>query len=103
MSKKPYVSPSFSYVPLEETLEILPKKKKLLRGIPKEKQFQENRIALTTEAVAVLVNNGNSVVVEHGAGEGSFYHAADYSEAGAHIAYDREEVFKANTIIKSAP
>ncbi|MCB0697733.1 MAG: alanine dehydrogenase [Chitinophagaceae bacterium] len=103
MSKKPYVSPSFSYVPLEETLEILPKKRKLFIGIPKETSFQENRIALTPEAVSVLVNNGHRVIVEHNAGVGSFYLDADYSEAGAHIAYEREEVFKANTIIKSAP
>lgn len=103
MSKKPYISPSFSYVPLEETLEILPKKQKLFIGIPKETSFQENRIALTPEAVSVLVNNGNRVMVEHNAGVGSFYFDTDYSEAGAHIAYEREEVFKANTIIKSAP
>lgn len=103
MSKKPYISPSFSYVPLEETLEVLPKKQKLFIGIPKETSFQENRIALTPEAVSVLVNNGNRVVVEHNAGVGSFYFDTDYSEAGAQIAYEREEVYKANTIIKSAP
>lgn len=103
MSKKPYISPSFSYVPLEETLEIIPKKKKLFIGIPKETAFQENRIALTPEAVSVLVNNGHRVVVEHNAGVGSFYFDTDYSEAGAHIVYEREEVFKATTIIKSAP
>src|SRR5690606_15842834 len=103
MSKKPYISPSFSYVPLEETLEILPKKRKLFIGIPKETSFQENRIALTPEAVSVLVNNGHRVIVEHNAGVGSFYFDTDYSEAGAHIAYEREEVYKANNIIKSAP
>lgn len=103
MSKKPYISPSFSYVPLEETLEIIPKKKKLFIGMPKETSFQENRIALTPEAVSVLVNNGHNVIVEHNAGVGSFYFDTDYSEAGAHIVYEREEVFKANTIIKSAP
>lgn len=102
-SKKPYISPSFSYVPLEETLEVIPKKKKLFIGIPKETSFQENRIALTPEAVSVLVNNGHTVMVEHNAGEGSFYFDTDYSEAGAHICYEREEVYKANTIIKSAP
>lgn len=103
MSSKPYISPSFSYVPLEETLEITPKRKKLFLGIPKETSFQENRIALTPEAVSVLVNNGHKVMVEHNAGVGSFYFDTDYSEAGAHIVYEREEVFKANTIIKSAP
>jgi len=103
MSKKPYISPSFSYVPLEETLEILPKKKDLFIGIPKETSFNENRIALTPEAVSVLVNNGHQVVVEHNAGEGSSYFDSDYSEAGARIAYDKADVYKATTIIKSAP
>lgn len=103
MSKRPYISPSFSYVPLEETLEILPKKKKIFIGIPKETAFQENRIALTPEAVAVLVNDGHEVLVEHNAGEGSFYFDSDYSEAGARIVYDKKELYKATTIIKSAP
>lgn len=103
MSKRPYISPSFSYVPLEETLEIQPKKKQLFIGIPKETSFQENRIALTPEAVSVLVNNGHEVAVEHNAGEGSFYFDSDYSEAGARIIYDKAELYKAATIIKSAP
>jgi alanine dehydrogenase len=100
---KPFVAPSFSYVPLEETLEILPKKKKLFIGIPKETSFDENRVALTPQAVAVLVNNGHDVVIETNAGEGAFYFDTDYSEAGARIAYDKTEVFKATTIIKAAP
>lgn len=100
---KPFVAPSFSYVPLEETLEIIPKKKKLFIGIPKETSFDENRVALTPEAVAVLVNNGHEVVVESNAGEGAFYLDSDYSEAGARIAYDKADVYKAATIIKSAP
>src|ERR1044072_1382911 len=103
MTKKPYISPSFSYVPLEETLEILPKKKQLFIGIPKETSFQENRVALTPEAVSVLVNNGHDVAVEHCAGDGSFYFDSDYSEAGARIVYDKVELYKATTIIKSAP
>jgi len=103
MIKKPYISPSFSYVPLEETLEILPKKSELFIGIPKESSFQENRVALTPEAVSVLVNNGHEVVVEHNAGEGSFYFDSDYSEAGARIVYEKSQVYKATTIIKSAP
>lgn len=103
MSKRPYISPSFSYVPLEEALEIQPKKKQLFIGIPKETSFQENRVALTPEAVSVLVNSGHDVAVEHNAGEGSFYFDSDYSEAGARIVYDKAELYKATTIIKSAP
>jgi alanine dehydrogenase len=100
---KPYISPSFSYVPLEETLEILPKKKDLFIGIPKETSFQENRVALTPESVSVLVSNGHDVVVEHAAGEGAFYFDTDYSEAGARIVYEKSELYRATTIIKSAP
>jgi alanine dehydrogenase len=103
MSKRPIISPSFSYVPLEETLEIIPKRKQLFIGIPKETAFQENRIPLTPEAVSVLVNNGHEVVVEHNAGEGSFYFDSDYSEVGARVVYDKAEIYKATTIIKSAP
>jgi alanine dehydrogenase len=103
MAQKAFVSPSFSYIPLEETLEILPKRKKLFVGIPKESSFQENRVALTPESVSVLINNGHEVVVESNAGEGSFYFDSDYSEAGARIAYNKSEVYKASTIIKSAP
>ncbi len=101
--KKPFISPSFSYVPLEETLEMLPRKKRLFIGLPKETLFQENRVALTPEAVSVLVNSGHDVAVEHNAGEGSFYFDTDYSEAGARIVYDKQELYKAMAIIKSAP
>lgn len=100
---KPIIAPSFSYVPLEETLEIIPKKKKLFIGIPKETSFDENRVALTPDAVALLVNNGHEVVVESNAGIGAFYTDSDYSEAGAQIAQDKNDVFKAHMIIKSAP
>lgn len=103
MTKKPYISPSFSYVPLEETLQVAPKKKQLFIGIPKETSYNENRVALTPEAVSVLVNNGHDVAVEHCAGDGSFYFDSDYSEAGARIVYDKAELYKATTIIKSAP
>jgi alanine dehydrogenase len=97
------ITSGFSYIPLEETLEITPSQKSIFIGIPKESSFQENRIALTPDAVAVLVNNGNKIVVEHNAGEYSSYSNNDYSEAGAVISYDKSEVFKADMIIKSAP
>lgn len=100
---KPFVAPSFSYVPLEETLEIIPKKKKLFIGIPKETSFDENRVPLSPEAVSVLANNGHEIIVESNAGEGAFYFDSDYSEAGARIAYSKSEVYKATTIIKAAP
>ena len=102
-SSKPFVSPSFSYETLEETLDVKPKGVELFIGIPKETSFQENRIALTPEAVSVLVANGHRVVMEAGSGEGASYTDNDYSEAGAKIVQSKEEVFKCDIIVKSAP
>jgi len=75
----------------------------LLIGMPKETDFQENRIALTPDAVGVLASNGHRVVVEHNAGEGAHYSDKDYSEAGASIVYDKKQVYECGIIIKSAP
>lgn len=72
-------------------------------GIPKEIAFQENRVSLTPDAVAVLINNGHSVIVEHNAGDAAHFRDAEYSEAGARIVYSREDVFKAPVLVKSAP
>lgn len=102
-SSKPIVSASFSYETLEETLDIKAKGAQLQIGIPKEQMFQENRVALTPDAVSVLVNNGHRVVIEYLAGEGSHFTDKDFSEAGAKIAYDRKEVYQCDMLIKSAP
>ena len=102
-SSKPFVSPSFTYETLEETLDIKPKGAELLIGIPRENSFNENRIALTPEAVGVMIANGHQVVVETKAGDGASYTDNDYSEAGAKIAYDKKEVFECDILVKSAP
>ena len=88
----------------EETLEKIPKKGHLSIGIPKEVSFQENRIALVPESVALLVNNGHHVIVESNAGKISNFQDHDYSEAGAQIAFSPEEVYKnSDLILKVAP
>ncbi len=102
-TSKPFVSPSFTYETLEETLDVKPHGTELLIGIPKETSFSENRIALTPEAVGVMVANGHRVIVETKAGEGASYSDTDYSEAGAKIAYDKKEVFECDVLVKSAP
>lgn len=102
-TSKPFVSPSFTYETLEETLDVKPKGAELLIGIPKENSFNENRIALTPEAVGVMIANGHRVVVETGAGDGASYTDKDYSDAGAKIAHDKKEVFECDILVKSAP
>ena len=102
-SSKPSISPSLLYEAMEETLDIKTPGAKLHIGIPKEIAFQENRIALTPDAVGVLVANGNMVTIEHNAGERSHYSDRDYSEAGAQIVYDRSAVYQCPILVKSAP
>jgi alanine dehydrogenase len=90
-------------MPQEAMLEVSRKKGKLYIGIPKETSFQENRIPLAPEAVALLVNNGHQVIVETNAGKGANFQDNDFSEAGAEIAYTTAEVYKADIILKIAP
>ncbi|GAB3014638.1 alanine dehydrogenase [Niabella terrae] len=103
MSKKPLISTSFNYETLEETLDIKTKGGGMSIGIPREIAFQENRVALTPDAVSVLVSNGHQVTLEHNAGDAAHFRDKDYSDAGARIVYSREEVFKAPILVKSAP
>jgi alanine dehydrogenase len=100
---KPFVSPSLTYETLEETLDVKPRREALYIGIPKEDSFNENRIALTPDAVSVIIANGHEVCIETNAGEGANYTDNDYSEAGAKICYDKAQVFEADIIVKSAP
>ena len=90
-------------LPQEEMLEVGTRKSSLYIGIPREISFQENRVVLVPDAVAVLVNNGHRLVVETNAGKASNFSDNDYSEAGAQIAHSAEEVYKADIIIKVAP
>jgi len=90
-------------IPKEEKLEVYKKNKKFLIGIPKENSFEEKRLCLTPDAVHALVGAGHRVIMENGAGEGSFYTDLQYSEAGAEMTQDPREVFAANIILKMNP
>ena len=91
------------FLPKEEMLEIERKKGSLIIGIPKELSFQERRVALVPEAVALLVANGHHVMIETLAGEGSSFTDNDYSEAGAEITQSRSAIYQCNLILKVAP
>ncbi len=91
-------------MPQEEMLEVARKKGSLNIGIPREISFQENRVTLVPDDVALLVNHGHQVLVEAGAGKNANFQDNDYSEAGARIALSPEELYKnAEIILKVAP
>src|ERR1700749_1280575 len=89
--------------PQESMLEVKAKNNKLYIGIPKEVSFQENRIALTPLSVALLINNGHDVMLEHNAGQAANFSDKDYNDQGAKIVYDSKKVYEADIIIKIAP
>ena len=89
--------------PQEKMQGLSQKKKSLFIGIPKETTFQENRVALVPGAVNLLVNNGHKVMVETNAGEKVGFNDHQYSEAGAVIAYSKEDIYKADIILKVSP
>ena len=94
---------SFGILPKEEMLEVKPNFKHLQIGIPKESSFQENRVSLTPDSVGLLVANGHSVIIEKGAGLASNFSDTEYTNKGAELAYSKEEVLKANFILKIEP
>ena len=70
-------------------------------GVPKETQDRETRVAMTPTIAKQLKAKGFEVVVESGAGDGSFFSDGDYQEAGAVIgakanAYECDVVAKVN-------
>ena len=90
-------------MPQEEMLEVARKKGQLFIGIPNEIAYQENRVPLVPDAVALLVNNGHRVLIETNSGKAANFLDNDYSEAGAEIAYSPEDVYKADIVVKIAP
>jgi alanine dehydrogenase len=87
----------------EQLMPVKKGKHSFFIGLPKEVSLQENRISLTPDAVALLVNNGHEIWIETKAGLGSKFSDKQYSEAGAKIVYSPQEVYKAEVILKIEP
>jgi alanine dehydrogenase len=89
--------------PQEKLMAVKAARKSFFIGLPNEISLNENRISLTPDAVALLVNNGHEVWVETRAGDGSKFADKQFSEAGAKIVYSPLEVYKADIILKIEP
>ena len=68
-------------------------------GVPKETKVHEYRVGLTPTAVAELIRDGHTVVVEQNAGAGIGFSDADYVAAGACIGA-RTEAFGQSLVVK---
>jgi alanine dehydrogenase len=72
----------------------------MLIGLPKEVKDNENRVGMAPGAVQVLTRAGHQVLVQSGAGEGSFISDHEYQMAGAQIVPYAEDAWSANMVVK---
>ncbi len=73
----------------------------MIIGIPKEIMHSEDRVAATPDTVGKLVKDGNTVLVENGAGLGAYFHDEEYQAHGAEMVSDPGEVYRrADMILK---
>ena len=72
----------------------------MIVGIPKEVKDNEFRIAATPEGVRELVDAGQTVLIEEGAGLGSSLAEERYKRSGAQFVSSAEDVWRADMILK---
>jgi alanine dehydrogenase len=73
----------------------------MIIGVPKEIKQDEYRVGAVPAGIKALTDDGNTVFVEAGAGEGSGIFDKEYQAAGAEILQDADEVWaRAEMIIK---
>jgi alanine dehydrogenase len=70
----------------------------MIIGIPKEIKTHEYRVGITPSGVAELKNDGHTILVESGAGEGSGFIDNEYLDVDADIV-DKETVFEKSELI----
>ena len=68
-------------------------------AIPKETHPGENRVPIIPDHAKKLCRMGATLVVEAGMGAGSGFTDAEYSEAGATVSQDRNEVFSSADLL----
>lgn len=73
----------------------------MIIGLAKEIKDNENRVALTPAGAEALIEDGNTVLVEKGAGLGSGFSDETYARYGARIMDDKKKMFdEAEMIMK---
>ena len=65
----------------------------MIIGVPKEIKNNENRVAVTPAGVAEFKKNGHTIYVQTQAGVGSGFSDEEYTNAGATILPNIEEVY----------
>jgi len=87
-------------MPKEEKLAVFSKKSSMKIGVLAETNDDECRVCLTPESVELLVESGNEVLVQSGAGVKAGFSDMNYSENGATITPAYQEIMQADIILK---
>jgi alanine dehydrogenase len=69
-------------------------------GVPKEIKNSESRVGIIPSTVKELVDHGHQVIIETGAGHGSYISDDDFRVAGAQIADQPQHVWAADLVVK---
>jgi NAD(P) transhydrogenase subunit alpha len=69
-------------------------------GVPRETRPDERRVAVTPETVHKLVGRGHTVLVETGAGQGSFLPDAQFETAGASVVSGDDLYARSELVLK---
>lgn len=90
-------------MPQPEKLEVKKSKKKFAIGIPREEDRNENRIALTPMTVEMLIGDGHEVHIQSNAGIRANFQDIHFSNAGAVIKENKEDIFQSDIVLKVSP
>lgn len=71
----------------------------MIVGVPAEVKTGEHRVAITPDGVRELVHHGHTVLIEHGAGDGSAISDADFEASGARTV-STAEAWGAEMVVK---
>jgi alanine dehydrogenase len=72
----------------------------MLIGLPREIKDHEYRVGMTPNTVKALTRHGHQVLVQSGAGEGSFLADEEYRLAGASVVPLAEDAWAAEMVVK---
>ncbi len=72
----------------------------MIVGVPKEVKDNEYRVAMTPAGVQQLVDQGHTVLVQKGAGEGSRFTDDQYLDVGAKIVLSAADAWGAEMVVK---
>ena len=68
-------------------------------AIPKETHPGENRIPITPDHAKKLCKLGADLVIESGMGAGAGFTDAEYTDVGATVSQDRDELFRSADLL----